>query len=450
MKKVLATILALVMALGLCSVGWATETKETSITLDEFIKALNVDENTKSIDFDGANSEKAVNGKLTVKWSPVSGCFDDRSGHTCSVNNVKATGNTPTYINSELAQYFEFHGLVDVTICNVNFVYEAKDFTICANNNGISKAWTANEIKTAQFYMKNSGNTTIMDCSFDNVVFTSFDNTGATTVMGCTFKNMYNTYAIKDLGGSSVTVTGCSFENCSGAIMTNSNAERKEIETKEININYNQFENIDVENTAPSNKVGTRGIIQIAANTKLTAATAIQLDGNSTENCGPVLRLEQEGFNIAKITGDLSGLLNEEEKLSTTEGSKAVTMPEMVTITFVVDENEKFEAKVVKGTTYAPIPMADEETHGTFKGWKDANNSMVESVTATADMTLTAVWEKNSTPSTGGYYYHQPTTDTKADDTKGSPKTFDAGVGVYAVTAVLSVTGMAWAGKKRY
>ena len=51
--------------------------------------------------------------------------------------------------------------------------------------------------------------------------------------------------------------------------------------------------------------------------------------------------------------------------------------------------------------------------------------------------------------STGGYYYH-PATDTKADETKGSPKTFDAGVGIYAVTAVLSVTGMAWVGKKRH
>ena len=52
-------------------------------------------------------------------------------------------------------------------------------------------------------------------------------------------------------------------------------------------------------------------------------------------------------------------------------------------------------------------------------------------------------------PSSGGYYYYHPTTDTKADDTKGSPKTFDAGVGIYAVTAVLSVTGMAWTAKKR-
>ena len=47
------------------------------------------------------------------------------------------------------------------------------------------------------------------------------------------------------------------------------------------------------------------------------------------------------------------------------------------------------------------------------------------------------------------YYYH-PTTDTKADETKGSPKTFDAGIGIYALTAVLSVTGMAWTAKKRH
>ena len=53
------------------------------------------------------------------------------------------------------------------------------------------------------------------------------------------------------------------------------------------------------------------------------------------------------------------------------------------------------------------------------------------------------------------YYYNSTTTtttttDTKADGTKGSPKTFDAGVGIYAVSALLSVTGMAYVGKKKF
>ena len=50
------------------------------------------------------------------------------------------------------------------------------------------------------------------------------------------------------------------------------------------------------------------------------------------------------------------------------------------------------------------------------------------------------------------YYYNSTTTttDTKKDTTKGSPKTFDAGVGIYAVSALLSVTGMAYVGKKKF
>lgn len=48
------------------------------------------------------------------------------------------------------------------------------------------------------------------------------------------------------------------------------------------------------------------------------------------------------------------------------------------------------------------------------------------------------------------YYYYSPSTTTPDTTTKGSPKTFDAGVGIYAVTALLSVTGMAWTAKKRH
>ena len=51
------------------------------------------------------------------------------------------------------------------------------------------------------------------------------------------------------------------------------------------------------------------------------------------------------------------------------------------------------------------------------------------------------------------YYYNSTTTTTtgtKADGTKGSPKTFDAGVGIYAVSAILSVTGMAYVGKRKF
>ena len=87
------------------------------------------------------------------------------------------------------------------------------------------------------------------------------------------------------------------------------------------------------------------------------------------------------------------------------------------------------------------------KTGYTFKGWKDDAGKVhtgtftLPSQAVTDNFYLTAVWSSNS------YYYYAPTTtDTKTD----SPKTFDAGVGIYAVTALLSVTGMAWAGKKRH
>lgn len=88
----------------------------------------------------------------------------------------------------------------------------------------------------------------------------------------------------------------------------------------------------------------------------------------------------------------------------------------------------------------------------TFKGWRvDGSNEVytnddISRMEAGREgKTFTAVWSANS------YYYYSPTSDTTTSTTtKGSPKTFDTGVGIYAVTALLSVTGMAWAGKKRH
>lgn len=64
-----------------------------------------------------------------------------------------------------------------------------------------------------------------------------------------------------------------------------------------------------------------------------------------------------------------------------------------------------------------------------------------------------AITEGNPYTVPARYYYYNfttTTTDTKADDTKGSPKTFDAGMGIYAVSALLSVTGMACVGRKKF
>ncbi len=47
-------------------------------------------------------------------------------------------------------------------------------------------------------------------------------------------------------------------------------------------------------------------------------------------------------------------------------------------------------------------------------------------------------------------YHHSRLSSTAATGTAKSAKTFDAGVGIYAASAILSVTGMAWVGKKKF
>ena len=54
------------------------------------------------------------------------------------------------------------------------------------------------------------------------------------------------------------------------------------------------------------------------------------------------------------------------------------------------------------------------------------------------------------TPASSGGYYYYPTTDTKADDAKGSPKTADPGAALYGALALLSLTGLTCTATKQF
>ena len=114
------------------------------------------------------------------------------------------------------------------------------------------------------------------------------------------------------------------------------------------------------------------------------------------------------------------------------------------TVTFNSDGGTPVEgAKVLRGQKVAK-PTDDPTKSGyTFTGWYLDDEKYNFDTPVTAPLTLTAKWEK--VPSSGGYYYYQPTTDTK-----GSPKTADPGAALYGALALLSLTGMAALnGKKR-
>lgn len=208
---------------------------ETPMDLDAFIKAV-VD---SGYNYDG-------NG-VTVKWSPATGCYDTREGHTCTAGNVKATGNTPNRVNAKYAQYQLFSGLTqNVTIKNVKFVYEATEFTVCANSGWAGSGTAAN---LAEFQFENEGDVKLLDCSFDGVAVAVYNDieTASTVVHGCSFTNITQDgggYAIHYLKGGKIDVSENTFENVYRGMLVQSTVN------KGTNIVNNNFSGIDAANSS--------------------------------------------------------------------------------------------------------------------------------------------------------------------------------------------------------
>ena len=117
-------------------------------------------------------------------------------------------------------------------------------------------------------------------------------------------------------------------------------------------------------------------------------------------------------------------------------------------VTFDRSDGTKTEPTLVEWNGKVSRPTSDPEKSGhTFVGWYLGDALYDFNTPVTAPLTLTAEWEK--VPASSGGYYYYPTTDTKADDAKGSPKTADPGVALYAALSILSLTGLTCATKKR-
>lgn len=120
------------------------------------------------------------------------------------------------------------------------------------------------------------------------------------------------------------------------------------------------------------------------------------------------------------------------------------------TVTFDTDGGTPEPESQIRANLPAMKPDDPTKEGYNFGGWyTDAafttEYKFTESEKVTQDMPLYAKWTKEAAK----YYYYSPA-DGSADAAKGSPKTFDAGVGIYAVSAALSLTGTAWIGRKRH
>ena len=391
MKKVLATILALVMALSLCSVSWAEN--EGVKTAAELTAAVAT----------GGDIKLAADITLTSTLNLAKDVTIDGQG----AYTIKAADNFSSGNSNSTA-----------CVLYVSATVTLKNVTVDGN-----------------------GKCRVIFC-----------DKGKLTIDGATITNGK---APNFIGGVYMT-SSASFEMNSGSIVGNKNGEKYQ------NDNYLQYSSdlwIGANATGALTAINGGTIGNVFVNSNEYSANN---PGSFTMNGGTVTNLYVEydanyGAKFKYTDGTIEHLYLSKENgngqsievtpVKGTDYSGGVSEEQMVTVTLNYNDNQATPEKALKVAKDSTITLPTPTRSGyTFAGWYNGTTKVAAEYKAEKNITLTAKWTSTSS---GGYYYYQPTTDTKTTDTKGSPKTFDAGVGIYAVTAVLSVTGMAWAAKKR-
>ena len=406
MKKILATILALVLALGLCTTSWA-DGEATVNSKEELEQALN-DSSVTTIKL-GANITASItiaagkdvtlnlnghtltntdgqhtitnNGTLTITGT---GTVDNVTHQRAAiVNNGTATLNGGTYTRS-----------------NENPENNAEDaggnsfYTILSDNGA---TMTINEGVT----VTNVGN-------FSSMIRNGGTSASTLIINGGTFSGGLN--AIKNDEAGVLTINGGDFSNTSQFVVMN---------WHKTTINGGSFKALSsadavlftakyAENKAVGELTIKNGTFERAADTqKMLEVTYKGENGN-------VLYTGTAAIYSGVFAGDVSAYATEGTAVASLKG-----------VYYVGAANIESAVNSMSGGDTLTVIKGSVKVGNTEYG---ANKTYTKPIS---------------------YYYYSPST-TPPDTTKGSPKTFDAGVGIYAVTAVLSVTGMAWTAKKRH
>ena len=305
-----------------------------------------------------------------------------------------------------------------------------KSLTIDGNGNRVKLAETVdvNLTNIAHGVFEFSGNdkTAVMKnltfkaIDIDSVLIRAYNsgNNSCLTVDRCTFDNVKALNIVRAASGSAqkskLVVTNSTFKGCTAT----SNGIIQIDSSKTTNATDNEIKNNDF----IGNKVGPADNVAVIY---LSAPATVQnnyFDGNTTTaNTGKK--------NGVVVTGSQAG------------GSKVESNA------FV---SHTFDGGDAQGAVYGAkgaTTVSNNYYGAGINHLAKAGDGFSEGSVATG---YTNMGSGNHSYTAPRYYYYNSTTTTTKDGSKTSPKTFDAGVGIYAVTAVLSVTGMAWVGKKRH
>ena len=392
MKKALATILALVMAIGLCSVSWADEGVTTAEALNTAV---------------GAGGEIKLGA------------------------DISATITIPA------------------------------DKTVTLNLNG--KTLTGSIVNKGKLTVTGTGK--VVATAAGTAAVANFPD-GTVTLSGGTYESA-NWYVIKNMGEMYIngpvnvqkpdgsTDTSSLIDNgWYGSTDTVANEPvQAQADKAKLFISSGNFNGKSGAKSCSVVKNDDYGVLEISGGTFDSTANT------GTDNAATLLN-----WNVATISGGtfkgMYPISNGAYSTDADKGQITITGGEFIGTSTIfgmgVGGNAKGSVTVSGGTFTAPALGAGYEnvdggytltvSGGTFKdtngGKVDVSDYLENGKQQNADGSV-------STPSSGGYYYYQPTTDTKTTDTKGSPKTFDAGIALYVGMALTSAAGVAFVGKKR-
>ena len=461
MKKLLATILALVMALPLCTVSWAAETQDVAEAGGTKYESLQ----------DAINAADGQTVKLLDNVTVVGSVTEIPAGTkvTLDLNGKTLTGtNTPTkeqalLVNGELvivdsseAKTGTIKSDYTGTSGQVVLVASGGKLTMAGGKittEGMAKAGNAVKVAPGAVLEMTDG---VIGCDAkrgNKAVNIAYKNDKVNKVESWGTFVMTGGAVIADGGDGSVTfiiaVEGASkcAINIGGSSIV-AGPEAVSARSSNVSITGGDFTGAmtvkakSISGGTFSNSVDPTYLAdglkyEVCAGGKYsyysdfdTAAAAAAADGHE------VIKVGNSGTGVVPFYIDYADGTGVKPKLWMSKDNFELPTPTRSGYTFKGWKIALHEGEQIPGFT------------GTYTSEQVKDIVFAEAATDGGAINrfsdgayLTAVWSANS------YYYYAPTTtDTKTD----SPKTFDAGVGIYAVTAVLSVSGMAWAGKKRH
>ncbi len=461
MKKLLATILALVMALPLCTVSWAAETQDVAEAGGTKYESLQ----------DAINAADGQTVKLLDNVTVVGSVTEIPAGTkvTLDLNGKTLTGtNTPTkeqalLVNGELvivdsseAKTGTIKSDYTGTSGQVVLVASGGKLTMAGGKittEGMAKAGNAVKVAPGAVLEMTDG---VIGCDAkrgNKAVNIAYKNDKVNKVESWGTFVMTGGAVIADGGDGSVTfiiaVEGASkcAINIGGSSIV-AGPEAVSARSSNVSITGGDFTGAmtvkakSISGGTFSNSVDPTYLAdglkyEVCAGGKYsyysdfdTAAAAAAADGHE------VIKVGNSGTGVVPFYIDYADGTGVKPKLWMSKDNFELPTPTRSGYTFKGWKIALHEGEQIPGFT------------GTYTSEQVKDIVFAEAATDGGAINrfsdgayLTAVWSANS------YYYYAPTTtDTKTD----SPKTFDAGVGIYAVTALLSVSGMAWAGKKRH